>query len=73
MGQFSGTKTHKQKLVDALLYELFGDCRVSVELVLNGLEKNETSIPDRIIDVISKLTTEDLEYLYHVKTGKDGI
>ena len=73
MGMFYGSKTHKQRVVDGLIYELFGDCRISVEVVLNELEENETSTPNRIRDIISKLTTADLEYLYHIKTGRSGI
>ena len=37
-----------------------------------GIRSNEHPA-DRIRDIISKLTTQDLEYLYHVKTGRSGI
>ena len=60
MGMFYGSKTHKQRVVDALAHELFG----SPSGIIGGSDT---------IYTLSKLTVQDLEYLYHVKTGRDGI
>ena len=60
MGMFYGSKTHKQRVVDALAHELFG----SPSGIIGGSDT---------IYTLSKLTTADLEYLYHIKTGRDGI
>ena len=62
MGMFYGSKTHKQRLVGALAVELFPTG--SIGGVKGGADT---------IYTLSKLTTQDLEYLYHVKTGRDGI
>ena len=53
-------KTYKNRLVKALASELFehgGHVRGGSDTLYT----------------LNKLTTEDLEYLYLVKTGKDGI
>ncbi len=50
-------KTYKNRLVKALASELFE----------HGGRGSDT------LYTLNKLTTEDLEYLYLVKTGKDGI
>ena len=62
MGMFYGGKTHKQRLVGALAVELFPSGRIGG--VMGGQDT---------IYTLSKLTTQDLEYLYHIKTGRDGI
>tara|TARA_Y100000593_G_C4121044_1_gene242692 strand:- start:225 stop:383 length:159 start_codon:yes stop_codon:yes gene_type:complete len=50
-------QTYKDRLVKALTYELFEQ----------GGRGSDT------LYTLSKLTVKDLEYLYLVKTGKDGI
>ena len=60
MGMFYGQKTHKQRVVDALAHELFG----SPSGIIGGSDT---------IYTLNKLTTRDLEYLYHIKTGRDWI
>ena len=62
MGMFYGSKTHKQRLVGALAVELFPTGS------LGGVKGGADTIY-----TLSKLTTADLEYLYHVKTGRSGI
>ena len=62
MGMFYGSKTHKQRVVGALAVELFPTGN------LGGVQGGADTIY-----TLSKLTVQDLEYLYHVKTGRDGI
>ena len=62
MGMFYGSKTHKQRLVGALAVELFPTS--SIGGVKGGADT---------IYTLSKLTVQDLEYLYHIKTGREGI
>ena len=61
MGMFYGSKTHKQRLVGALAVELFPTGS------LGGVKGRDT------IYTLSKLTVQDLEYLYKIKTGRSGI
>ena len=51
--------TYKNRLVKALACELF--------------EQGQGGRGSDTLYTLNKLTTEDLEYLYLVKTGKDGI
>ena len=51
--------TYKQKLITALAQELFGS--------------TDTYTSETMFYTLSKLTTQDLEFLYFVKTGRAGI
>ena len=53
-------KTYKNRLVKALASELFQE---------GGYVKGGWDT----LYTLNKLTVQDLEYLYHVKTGRDGI
>ena len=54
-------QTYKQKLVNALAQELFGNCGTHIK---GGADT---------IWTLNKLNTSDLEYLFKVKTNQDGI
>ena len=56
------SKTHKQRLVGALAVELFPTGGIG------GVKGGADTIY-----TLSTLTVQDLEYLYHIKTGRDGI
>ena len=55
-------RTHKQRLVNALAGELFPSG--SFGGVMGGSDT---------IYTLNKLTTSDLEYLYLIKTGRNGL